>query len=250
MLEPKILRCLHTFCAECTNQLVKEDRIVCPCCKSTCEYDDIKNDFKVQELIDIRIKQHQTGAGTSSQDSGFEDYPARQLQSLRHQLCSQITARNRHVEHRDVRLLGEGQYRTHTVDYRPGGNNSTETAYHDPVVARLINARDRVTSAEDYLRTCLPDGSHSSDAAAIADRMNRAVKKILFETQSLEPQRAPAPRLADEPQRAPAPRHAGDRHLVVGLYLESDGQGFDFADILYGILYGISASFGGHTSRI
>ena len=210
MLGPKSLRCLHTFCAECVDKMIKGGTIECPCCKSTCESDDIKNDFKVQELIDIRIKQHQTGAGTSSEDSGLEDYPARQLKSLRQQLCAQIEATSQNTESGSGQVVEQGQGRKRryaAAFYNLRGRKQSD---EDGVIARLIKARDRVTSAEDNLRTCLSDGPHSPNAAAIASQMTKDIKKVLQEAQSLKHQHAQARRRADQPQHPPAHRRADE----------------------------------------
>ena len=185
MVAPKILRCLHTFCAECVEKLVKDDgTIECPYCKSSCASDDIKDDFKAKQLIEIQT-QEKTAAGPNESESGSPD-PAEQLSSLREQVCTEIESRKQSNERAKVQVATkvEDCKSKWTAAFERQCDGVTKclqkTFDNDLGVARLIKARDMVTAAEDYLRTCTSGRSvHSAEATGMAGLMTKDVNNIV-----------------------------------------------------------------------
>ena len=52
--EPMILKCLHTLCKKDVDAMMKEKKyLTCPVCKSVSKRNDIKKDFRTQNLLDM-----------------------------------------------------------------------------------------------------------------------------------------------------------------------------------------------------
>ena len=50
-VNPHALRCLHTYCYQCIQNLERENRIWCPECRQYTDLSDVKKDFKMESLI-------------------------------------------------------------------------------------------------------------------------------------------------------------------------------------------------------
>ena len=50
---PHILRCLHTFCYQCTQGVKQGDRVKCPECRQYTKLSEVKKDFKMESLIAV-----------------------------------------------------------------------------------------------------------------------------------------------------------------------------------------------------
>ena len=91
--EPKSLTCLHTFCSECVHQVTKRRRVTCPICQTVSDDEDIKDDFKVKELLEIRRQSSKISGLTAKQQ--ITDH-LKNLQFLKEQYQDR-------VDHLDVR---------------------------------------------------------------------------------------------------------------------------------------------------
>lgn len=55
--DPQALRCLHTFCKPCVDNLVnKWKEIECPQCREVSSAAEVRKDFKTQSLVDKHNK--------------------------------------------------------------------------------------------------------------------------------------------------------------------------------------------------
>ena len=121
MKDPKSLSCLHTFCSGCIKSLIKrmskktKTKITCPYCKAVSAVKDIKEDFKIKELICIR-----TGAGAKTPDYTATKQLRDHLDSLKflkeRYKCrlDEITAANRPLELN--RIIKLGAYKRRWID--------------------------------------------------------------------------------------------------------------------------------------
>ena len=75
--DPHILKCLHTLCITCLNQLKKGgESVKCPTCREVSTSSDIKKDFKMQSLLDIFEKANQkqeSAEQEAKQEKAFQD---------------------------------------------------------------------------------------------------------------------------------------------------------------------------------
>ena len=57
-VDPKVLPCDHSFCADCVQQLKQGSRIKCPLCKVVHDVRRIRADFRLQQFLDaLTVKQ-------------------------------------------------------------------------------------------------------------------------------------------------------------------------------------------------
>ena len=176
---------------------------------TTADMDDIFN-VQHEPAATATAQREQTGAAgptstATNLESGLQDYPARQLKKLHQQLNAQIDARKLAIERGDVQVLGEcqGRSRVYTLafDKWRDVNDIASVIDNDEGIARLMRARDMVTTAEDYLRICQRDTSvtsHSSEAAAMVSLLANDVKDIMLDVPRLVEPRHPPPPGRDE----------------------------------------------------
>ena len=57
---PQSLRCRHVYCYDCIQQLKQGSQVQCPDCREISSISDVKNDFRIQSLIDDYNQQRNT----------------------------------------------------------------------------------------------------------------------------------------------------------------------------------------------
>ena len=105
MKDPKALSCLHTFCGGCIKNVIKKTRITCPYCASKSAVKDIKDDFKVKELIDIRLKRDEAASYTAKNQVQDQLNSLKFLKRRYLIRLDQITAANQVLQSERIRQL-------------------------------------------------------------------------------------------------------------------------------------------------
>lgn len=64
--DPHTLPCLHTLCKPCIDQLVVRGKVECPECREKADVNQIRKDFRIQNLIDDQKNTEGTKEDTSA----------------------------------------------------------------------------------------------------------------------------------------------------------------------------------------
>ena len=67
--EPKTLFCLHTFCNACVRNVTNNHQITCPICLAVSAEEDVRDDFRIKELLQIRTNRLDTVGFTAKQQA-------------------------------------------------------------------------------------------------------------------------------------------------------------------------------------
>ena len=90
MVSPQQLVCLHTFCKACIKRLMKARCVACPCCTAISVDADVKDDFKVNQLIDAMTQSKSVKSYASPAQQA--EYHVKELEFVRSELQASADA--------------------------------------------------------------------------------------------------------------------------------------------------------------